>query len=230
MRELFTWNSRDIKFWFGLFNSMFRSPCGMIRPFRDHKNHLAYTLLRTNTENLRQIFSEKELRDSSNFHIHVFVSDLYIPTMDLPILLQEICGLWSLDWSWEYINRSQTHECGNWDWGRAIPRKWIHKWGFSLQCSQKKPVRDIQGSMYIMTSEIYDKCKKGLMTERANLLAVFSLDTEKIHCKKGYRFSRPQPGCHLQSLPGREELNYSQLGRVWLLTSRLCVQVCCKDS
>jgi hypothetical protein len=35
-----------------------------------------------------------------------------------------------------------------------------------------------------MTSEIYDKCKKGLMTERANLLAVFSLDTEKIHCKK----------------------------------------------
>ncbi len=31
---------------------------------------------------------------------------------------------------WEYINRSQTHECGNWDWGRAIPRKGIHKWDF----------------------------------------------------------------------------------------------------
>jgi hypothetical protein len=27
-----------------------------------------------------------------NFHIHVSVSDLYIPTIDLPILLQEICG------------------------------------------------------------------------------------------------------------------------------------------
>ncbi len=26
-----------------------------------------------------------------------------------------------VDRSWEYINRSQTHECGNWDWGRAIP-------------------------------------------------------------------------------------------------------------
>ncbi len=25
------------------------------------------------------------------------------------------------DGSWEYINRSQTHECGNWDWGRSIP-------------------------------------------------------------------------------------------------------------
>jgi hypothetical protein len=27
-----------------------------------------------------------------------------------------------VDRSWEYINRSQTHELGNWDWGRAIPR------------------------------------------------------------------------------------------------------------
>ncbi len=26
-----------------------------------------------------------------------------------------------VNWSWEYINRSQTHECGNWDWCRAIP-------------------------------------------------------------------------------------------------------------
>ncbi len=50
-------------------------------------------LQRTNTENLKQIFPEKELRDiSPNFHIHVSVSDLYIPTIDLPILLREICG------------------------------------------------------------------------------------------------------------------------------------------
>jgi hypothetical protein len=34
--------------------------------------------------------TEKELRGlSPNFHIHVFVSDLYIPTIGLPILLQE---------------------------------------------------------------------------------------------------------------------------------------------
>ncbi len=32
-----------------------------------------------------------------------------------------------------YINRSQPHECGNWDWGRAIARKGIHKWDF--RCS-----------------------------------------------------------------------------------------------
>jgi hypothetical protein len=35
--------------------------------------------------------------------------------------------------SWDYINRSQTHECRNWGWGRAIPRKGIHKWDF--RCS-----------------------------------------------------------------------------------------------
>ncbi len=32
-----------------------------------------------------------------------------------------------VDWSWEYINRSRTHECGNRGRGRAIPRKGIYK-------------------------------------------------------------------------------------------------------
>ncbi len=32
-----------------------------------------------------------------------------------------------VDWSWEYINRSKAHECGNWGWGCAIPRKGIYK-------------------------------------------------------------------------------------------------------
>ncbi len=32
-----------------------------------------------------------------------------------------------VDRSWEYINRSQTHECGNRGWGSAIPRKGIYK-------------------------------------------------------------------------------------------------------
>ncbi len=33
-------------------------------------------------------------------------------------------------WSWEYINRSQIHECGHWDWGCAIPFLGTHKWDF----------------------------------------------------------------------------------------------------
>jgi hypothetical protein len=51
------------------------------------------TLQRQNAENLKQIFPEKEYRGlSPNFHIHVSVSELYIPTMGLPFLLEEICG------------------------------------------------------------------------------------------------------------------------------------------
>ena len=46
-----------------------------------------------NAENLKQIFPEKEYRGfSPNFHIQVSVSKLYIPTMGLPFLLEEICG------------------------------------------------------------------------------------------------------------------------------------------
>jgi hypothetical protein len=44
-------------------------------------------------KNWKQILPEKELRGHSpNFLIHVSVSDLNIPTIHLPILLQEICG------------------------------------------------------------------------------------------------------------------------------------------
>jgi hypothetical protein len=46
-----------------------------------------------NAENLKQIFPEKEYRGlSTNFHIHVSVSELYVPRMELPFLLEEICG------------------------------------------------------------------------------------------------------------------------------------------
>ncbi len=38
-----------------------------------------------------------------------------------------------VDRSWEYIYRKQTHECGNWDWGRTIPFLAIYKWDF--RCS-----------------------------------------------------------------------------------------------
>jgi hypothetical protein len=38
-----------------------------------------------------------------------------------------------VDLSWEYRNRSQTHECGNWDSALAIPFLRIRKWDF--RCS-----------------------------------------------------------------------------------------------
>jgi hypothetical protein len=50
------------------------------------------TLQRQNTDISKQIVPEKEYRGlSSNFHIHASVSDLYIPTIGLPILLEKIC-------------------------------------------------------------------------------------------------------------------------------------------
>jgi hypothetical protein len=71
---------------------IFVRPCG----FRDTlcTPQSDGTLQRQNAENLKQIFPEKEYRClSPNFHIHVSVSELYIPTMGLPVLLEEICRL-----------------------------------------------------------------------------------------------------------------------------------------
>jgi hypothetical protein len=50
-----------------------------------------YALQRQNTEISKQIFPEKEYRGlSPNFDIHASVRDLYIPTIGLPILLEEV--------------------------------------------------------------------------------------------------------------------------------------------
>jgi hypothetical protein len=50
---------------------------------------MAIKLQSHNTENSKKIFPEKELRGHDpNFHIHVSIGDLYIPTLGLPILLQ----------------------------------------------------------------------------------------------------------------------------------------------
>ncbi len=79
------------------------------------------TLQRQNAENLKQIFPEKEYRGlSPNFHIHVSVNELYILTMGLPFLLEEICGLIL----GIYKSLTDTWMLG---WGRAIPRKGIYK-------------------------------------------------------------------------------------------------------
>ncbi len=61
------------------------SPCYVLSPS---------TLQRQNAENLKQIFPEKEYRGlSPNFLIRVSVSEIYIHTMCLPVLLEEICRL-----------------------------------------------------------------------------------------------------------------------------------------
>jgi hypothetical protein len=55
-----------------------------------------------------------------------------------------------VDRSREYINRSQTDEGGNLDWGRAIPRKGIHKWRFRCSTiSPLAPVEDLSASLLL---------------------------------------------------------------------------------
>ncbi len=68
-----------------------------------------------------------------NFHIHVSVSELYISTMGRSVLLEEICRLIL------GIYKSLRHECGNWGWGRAIPRKGIYK--RNCRCSAHNTLR-----------------------------------------------------------------------------------------
>jgi hypothetical protein len=97
-----------------------------------------YTAMK-NGGNLKQIFPEKEYRGlSPKFHIHVSVSELYIPTMGLSLSWRKY-----VDRSWEYINRShsQTHECRNWGWGRAIPRKGICKRNCRCYVGQQKQLQ-----------------------------------------------------------------------------------------
>ncbi len=48
---------------------------------------------------------------SPGSYAHISVRDLYISRIDLPTLA---AGKY-LDRPGEYINRTQTHECGNWE-------------------------------------------------------------------------------------------------------------------
>ncbi len=55
-----------------------------------------------------------------------------------------------VDRSWDYTNRSQTHECWNWGWGRAIPRKGINIWDF--RCSALTTciiLTNIEGGIFV---------------------------------------------------------------------------------
>ncbi len=84
--------------------------------------------------------------------ICLWVWEIYIfPGSVCLLCCREICGPILEIYT---VNRSQTHECGNWDWGRVIPRKGIHKWDFPcsvrndlispLLWNQQLPVKTIQ--------------------------------------------------------------------------------------
>ncbi len=74
----------------------------------------------------------------------IYLWEIYIfPGLVCLFCSREICGpILGI-----YINRSQTHECGKCDWGRAIPRRGVHKWYFP--CSEIESLTLICGSFLL---------------------------------------------------------------------------------
>ncbi len=107
-----------------------------------------YTLQKHNTENSKQIFPEKELRGLSPKFPHSCFYERFVNFQDRSAY--SVAGKY-VDRFREYINRSQTHECGNWDWGHAIPFLGMHKWDFRccavyIYSSSRKDIEQNLGS------------------------------------------------------------------------------------
>ncbi len=85
-----------------------------------------------------------------------------------------------VDQSWEYINRSQTQEFGNWDWSRAIPRKGIYKWDFP--CSAVHVNRTRRGVVGAGTGYLLRKLKQFQLENFQAMLRRFSSITLKVYC------------------------------------------------
>ncbi len=64
---------------------------------------------------------------SPNFHIPVSMSDLHQYSQDQSAYF---AAAKLADWSWEYINRTQIHECRNWEQGPAVSFLGIHESDF----------------------------------------------------------------------------------------------------
>jgi hypothetical protein len=67
--------------------------------------------------------------------------------------------------SWEYINRSRTHECGNWDCGCAIPFLGKNKWDFRCSVGEIFIVVSIQGEGQIGGMGLFAREQKSKLIE-----------------------------------------------------------------
>ncbi len=108
---------------------------------------------------------EKELRGhSSNFHIHVSVSDLHIPTIDLPILPQEICRIYKTladTWMWKLGLRPRNSQ------------KKIHKWLF--RCIEERRLEE--ADRFLLSSYLAPSRIRATMASSLSSLLVFLIST-----------------------------------------------------
>ncbi len=77
------------------------------------------------------LISKTELTCSFTQFLHSTCERFIFPGWVCIFCCSQICGpILEI-----YINHSQTHECGNWNWVRAIPKKGMHKWDFCCSVS-----------------------------------------------------------------------------------------------
>jgi hypothetical protein len=79
------------------------------------------------------VISKTELKSSVSQFLHSYICERFIYFQDRSAYS---AARKYVDRSWEYINSSKTHDCGNWDWDRAIPRKGKHKRDFCCSAEQ----------------------------------------------------------------------------------------------
>jgi hypothetical protein len=96
-------------------------------------------LQRTNAEN----WKHSQIRNCTATVMCLWAIYIFPPSICL------FCCRKYVDRSREYINCSQTHECRNWDWGRAIPRKGMHQWDLpcSVLCNLARCISPLQTIM-----------------------------------------------------------------------------------
>ncbi len=102
-----------------------------------------FKLFRADNHPVRTCLQRQQLRQNTQHTLQRHYSVPKIPEIfpekesrgfSVPIFMHSAAGKFA-DRSWEYINRLQTHECGNCDWGRAIPFLGLHKWDFRCSAS-----------------------------------------------------------------------------------------------
>ncbi len=83
---------------------------------------------KTKHRNFETNIPRKGISGSQSQFPHSCVCERF--TYIFPRSVSLFCWRKYVDRSWDYVNHSQTRECWNWGWGRAIPRKGIHKMDF----------------------------------------------------------------------------------------------------